>query len=436
MTFSAQFFVSSLVIVAILHMLLGATAYLILLERKIASWAQDRIGPNRVGLTFGILPHGFGKGMLGLGQPLADGIKFLMKEDYDPKDVEKALFYLAPALAVIPALIGWAVVPWGGEIFVAGFELGPIIVESGTAIVTAANINIGVIFILAIGSLAVYGVVLGGWASNNKYSFLGGLRATAQMLSYEIPMGLIVLCVLLMAGSAHAETIVAAQAGYHHYLIPQWFLFMNPVAAILFFVCILAECNRAPFDMAEAESELVGGYHTEYSSMKFALFFLGEYMHMITGAAFITILFLGGWDAPMADYGWEALAMAVPAIGEWGAGVHEGALLPTLALVFFKAHVFLIKVAVLLAIMMWVRWTLPRFRFDQLMKLAWMSLIPITLGMVLITGLFVYLGWEGYIWAGTTGFAFLVFFIVPFMPKGPNVNRRIPLRGSRFSPEV
>ena len=291
---SAQFWVSIAVILVLVQVILLSCNYLIMLERKLCAWVQDRIGPNRVNFSFGVLPikhHNWG-----LGQPLADGLKLFLKEDYTPPGVDRGLFMLAPLLAVAPAMIAWAVMPWGGYWQCDGFSLNlPLIgqwtVEPFVAHVTAAPLNIGVIYVLAIGSLAVYGVTIGGYASNNKYSFLGGLRATAQMLSYEIPMGLCVLIVILVSATARADLIVLPQAA------GVWNVIQHPLLAIIFFTCVLAECNRAPFDLAEAEQELVGGFHTEYASMKWALFFLGEYIHMITGAAFFALLFLGGWDA-------------------------------------------------------------------------------------------------------------------------------------------
>ena len=335
---------------------LGTVAYMILLERKVASWVQDRLGPNRVGFDFGIFTflkkYRFG----GLGQPLADGLKFLLKEDYRPRGVDKILFTLAPAIMIITVIISIAVIPWGGvkqgsKEFVLGELLaledttqaqrdvmareripagttmvGPVKVEGvregelrdggvypappersreyAVATVTyrypfqIANLNIGVLFILAVLSLAVYGVVIGGWASNNKYSFLGGLRATANMISYEIPLGLAVLAIVVMFGSLDLAEIVDKQAHYWGGFWPAWNVFCQPLAFFLFLVCIHAEANRAPFDLAEAEQELVGGYHTEYSAMRFALFFLAEYAGMITTSAVCVALFFGGWHFP------------------------------------------------------------------------------------------------------------------------------------------
>ncbi|MDX1682841.1 MAG: NADH-quinone oxidoreductase subunit NuoH [Phycisphaeraceae bacterium] len=388
---SPQFVASVITIVVVIHAMLGATAYLIMLERKTAAWIQDRIGPNRVGPA-------------GLLQPIADGIKFMLKEDYTPPHVDRRLFLLAPMLAVIPAMIGWAVVPWGGYL-----QWGEHVLN-----ITAAPVNIGVVFILAVGSLAVYGVVLAGYASNNKYSFLGGLRATAQMLSYEIPMGLAVLIVILMHGTLRADYLVELQANN------VWNIFYHPALGLIFFICLLAETNRAPFDLAEAEQELVGGYHTEYSSMKFALYFLGEYMHMITASAFFTLLFLGGWDLPLVNE---------PMVGGLG-------------LVALKASVFSGKILALLFLMMWLRWSLPRFRFDQLMRLAWRGLIPATLVLLLAAGLLVFFkpaDVSDTLWNFThLGANILVVAallgIAPMMPSAKVHNRPVGLAGSRFSP--
>ncbi len=389
-----QLIASIVTILVSVQLILVSCAYLIQLERKIAAWTQDRIGPNRVGLSFGVLP--IKHHCWGLGQPLIDGLKLFIKEDYDPPGVDKALFTLAPMIVVVPALLGWAIVPWGGYL-----QWGDTAVN-----ITAAPINIGVIYVLAIGSLAVYGVVLGAYASNNKYSFLGGLRATAQMLSYEIPMGLCVLTVILMYGSPKADVLVQFQAN------GVWNVFYHPLLAVIFFTCILAECNRAPFDLAECEQELVGGYHTEYSSMKWALYFLGEYMHMITGCAFFVLLFLGGWDLPF---------LREPVVGGIG-------------LVLLKSGVYIAKVALMLVVMIWVRWTLPRFRFDQLMRLAWRGLIPITLAVMLATGVLVYLKQAGWaVLAVNVAVAIAAAVIGPMLPKG-QPNRRIPLAGSRFNP--
>jgi NADH-quinone oxidoreductase subunit H len=435
----AQLFVSTCVIMVVVHAILGATAYLIFLERKVASWAQDRIGPNRTG--FGMLQLADGlldriglswlyrKSFGGLGQALADGIKLLLKEDYTPPNVDKVLFFLGPVLVVIPALIGWAVIPWGGTWEFPGLTLFETEwVSAGKTVVAVAPINIGVVYLLAIGSVAVYGLVLGAYASNNKYSFLGGLRATAQMLSYEIPMGICVLIMILFYKTFDAGLMANLQATNAGDSVGTWGIFAHPLLAIIFFICILAEANRAPFDLAEAEQELVGGFHTEYSSMKWALFFLGEYMHMITGCAFFAILFLGGWDL-------------LPFVNETPivAGGEEGffaTALGGLLLVLLKFGVFASKIFLLLFIQMWVRWTLPRLRFDQLMKLAWNGMIPLMIVMLVIVGVMTAMGlnqWWMFAIANVV-VAISAAAISPMLPSGPPVNRKVPLAGSRFSP--
>ena len=417
---TAQFFVSVLTILVAVHLILLSCAYLILLERKVAAWAQDRSGPNRTNFSFGVLPF---KGRhFGLGQALADGAKLFFKEDYTPPHADRALFLLAPVLIMIPAMIGWAVIPWGGLWQFPGVDFLGWEVPATTVSVAVAPVSIGVVYILAVGSLAVYGVVLGAYASNNKYSFLGGVRATAQMVSYEIPMSLCVLIAILTFHTTDASVMANMQGGTGEEGI--WGAFMHPMLAIIFFTCVLAECNRAPFDLAESEQDLVGGYHTEYSSMKWALFFLGEYMHMITGSAFFCVLFLGGWDLiPFWEEPWAPL------------------LADSVWLVLIKVAIFVLKVLFLLFVMMWVRWTLPRFRFDQLMKLAWRGLIPICIGVLLCSGVIVFLvdGEDRWLRAvlfllANVGVAIAAAAAAPMLPKGPSMNRRIPLAGSRYSP--
>lgn len=414
---SAQNFVSLLVVAIVINILLTSVAYAVMLERKIASWCQDRIGPNRTGFGFG-LPFMPKFHFWGLGQPVADGLKLFLKEDYTPPGVEKKLFYLAPFMAIVPALIAWAVIPWGGWWDFPGLTLfGTRIAEPGLAFVTAAPVNIGILYVLAVGSLAVYGIVVAGYASNNKYSFLGGLRATAQMISYEIPMGLVLLIVIVMHGSIEIDTLVFNQTQG----LFAWNIFYMPLLAVIFFTCQLAEANRTPFDLAECEQELVGGFHTEYSSMKFALYFLGEYFHIITASAIFTLLFLGAWDIPFIQ---ESLVT-----GLFG--------------VLIKFAVFAFKTFLVVAAIMVVRWTIPRFRFDQLMKLAWRGLIPVTLVLLLVAAALQYFvttqdltpgrALWGMLIANLAVFAGLA-ILAPLLPKGPPINRRIPLAGSRFSP--
>jgi NADH-quinone oxidoreductase subunit H len=419
----SQFFVSVITILVMVHLILLSCAYLIFLERKVAAWVQDRIGPNRTNFGFGLV--NFKSRHFGLGQALADGLKLLFKEDYTPPNVDRILFILAPAIIIIPAILSWAIIPWGGKIYIDPFTISSWVPffggessEASIALVAGASINIGIIYILAIGSLGVYGVVVGGYASNNKYSFLGGLRATAQMLSYEIPQALCVLIIILVSGTSRPDVIIDQQVA------TTWNIVFHPFMAIIFFTCILAECNRAPFDLAEAEQELVGGYHTEYSSMKWALFFLGEYMHMITGSAFFVLLFLGGWDVlPIS-------VLDLPIVA-------EGSIPYLILIVAIKAGVFFAKVAFLLFVMMWIRWTLPRFRFDQLMQLAWRALIPVMLFILLATGIAVFYGAPPAAYTGINILAVILTLVVgPLLPAGPPTNRRVPLEGSRFNPPV
>lgn len=394
---TAQFVTSMVVIFIMLNMFLGAAMYLVLLERKISAWVQDRCGPNRVG-PFGLL------------QPIADSLKLIFKEEFMPRGVDKVLFILAPGLTVLPAMIGFAILPWGGTLDLASI---PFIGLSGEVKIIGADINIGIVYLIAVASLGVYGVSLGGWSSNNKYSFLGGLRASCQMISYEIPMGLCLLCVILAAGSVRPYEIVSQQlAG------GEWFIIHQPIVAILFFVCLLAETNRAPFDLAEAEQELIGGWHTEYSSLKWALFFMGEYIHMVVGGAFFTLLFLGGWSLNPLGVGWD-----LPMSGG-------------LLMILLQFGVILGKIFALVFLVMMIRWTLPRFRFDQLMRLAWEGMIPTSMLLLMMTSLFVYMGWLDYLWLGSLGALVVIYFVRPLMPRQANPNHRVPLIGSRFSPLI
>jgi len=433
-------------------------AYLILLERKVASWVQDRLGPNRVGLGFGVIPIIKNWKMRGLGQPLADGLKFFVKEDYRPAGVDKILFTIAPGFMVLVIIISIAVLPWGGtrqaERIISippgtanvqeqarrqlsqGDEIvgQPVPLGGGQYRVTyqypfqIASLNIGVLYILAVLSLAVYGVVIGGWASNNKYSFLGGLRATANMISYEIPLGLAVLCIVVLFGTLDLGQLVEKQCHNWAVIVPAWNVFSQPLAFIMFLVCIHAEANRAPFDIAEAEQELVGGYHTEYSAMRFALFFLGEYAGMITTSAICVALFFGGWDCP----------------GLRGPDALHPAVTTSFIVCVLRAVVFFIKTLVIIFVFMWVRWTLPRFRFDQLMMLAWRGMIPISLALLMMTA-FVVFAFHGNTYTGLGGTAaltllvfnvftaLLILLISSMIPPAPATNRRVTVIGSRYA---
>lgn len=363
---TSQFGVSFVLAAVVLIILLGAVAYCIYFERKISAWIQDRCGPNRVGPW-------------GLFQPIADGVKFLVKEDVIPAHVDKPLFVLAPAVIFLVAFIGFAAIPWGGQLQLAGRLVD----------IQVANPDIGLLYILGVASMGVYGMVLGGWASNNKYSLFGAIRATAQMLSYEIPMGLCIIVVVLTMGTLRLEEITLAQTSYWKGWIPQWNVFLHPLAFLILFITALAESNRTPFDLAEAEQELVGGYHTEYSALKFGMFFLAEYAHMITSSAFISVLFLGGWHLPGAPW-------TQPDATQWYA-------------VLAKIGVLSTKIVVLIFIMMWIRWTIPRFRFDQLMHLAWKGLIPVTLALFTLATVLVYFEkQQSPLWALSGNFVILV----------------------------
>jgi NADH-quinone oxidoreductase subunit H len=322
-------------IAVVMGLLLLAVAYMTWLERKVIADIQVRIGPDRVG-PFGLL------------QPIADGIKLMLKEDLIPAHVDRVIYLLAPSLSIIPALIAFSVIPFGSSTTLFGLLAHPVTLR-------ITDIDVGILFVFGVSSLGVYGIVLAGWASNNKYSLLGGLRSSAQMISYELSMGLSVVGVVLLAGSLSLVDIVGAQQGTFWLLgilpIPNWFVFWQPLGFLLFFTCALAETNRAPFDLPEAETELVAGFHTEYSSMKFAMFFMAEYANMITASAVATTLFLGGWLGPVAPS------------PVW----------------------FLGKVFVLLFVFIWFRATLPRFRYDQLMYFGWKRLLPLALLNVGVT---------------------------------------------------
>ncbi len=401
-----QLIANVIVIVVMVHVLLGGCAYGVMLERKLSAWMQDRVGPNRVG------PRG-------LLQPLADGLKFIMKEEHTPRGADAVLFTLGPGLSILPAMAAFVIIPWGGVL-----DLGtlPAIVSSTLGIgsdlvkVAGANLNVGVIYLIAVTSLGVYGVAIGGWASNSKFSFLGGLRASAQMISYEIPMGLCLLCVILIAGSLDPYVIIVHQQNF------SWNILQQPLVAILFYTCMLAESNRAPFDLAEAESELVGGFHTEYSSMRFAMFFLAEYFHVITGSAFFALLFLGGWSInPLGGLVGPSWNWDLPLVGGLG-------------LVLLQMAIMIGKTTLVVAFTMAIRWTLPRFRFDQLMKLAWQGMIPVAILLLAAAAVMTYFGWSNYMWIASAGCLFIIWTVYPLMPRDHDPNRRIPIIGSRFSP--
>ncbi|MDA2919526.1 NADH-quinone oxidoreductase subunit NuoH [Desulfobacterota bacterium AH_259_B03_O07] len=333
--------ISLVKIALVLFLVLTLVAYLTLAERRISAFIQDRLGPNRVG-PFGLL------------QPLADGLKLIFKEDIIPERANKILYVMAPAFSFITAIIALAVIPIGGGFSTSLFGL---LKEPTFIKFQIADINVGLLYVFAIGSLSVYGVVLGGWASNSKYSLLGGLRSAAQMISYELPLGLSILGVVLIAGSLKLGDIVQAQAKL-------WFVFPQILGFLVFLVSSFAETNRLPFDLPEAEPEIVAGYHTEYSSMKFAMFFMAEYTHMIVASSLIVSLFLGGW-------------YLLPYFGWFGIDIVKYWFLPPL--------VFIGKVFLILFLFIWVRWTLPRFRYDQIMNLGWKVLFPLAVINIIVT---------------------------------------------------
>jgi NADH-quinone oxidoreductase subunit H len=309
--------------------------YSTLIERKVAGFLQDRLGPDRAGPW-------------GLFQPLADGIKLFFKEEFMPNTADKFLYILGPSLTMLIALLTSAVIPWGSSLVIDGKEYP----------LQVADVNIGILYIFAVVSIGVYGIMIGGWASNNKYSLLGAVRASSQMISYELAMGLAIISVLMMTGSLSLREIVDQQQGFN------WNIWYQPLAFLIFIICAFAECNRSPFDLPECETELVGGYHTEYSSMKLGFYLFSEYVNMFISGAIMATLFFGGYHFPFIDkIGLSPNALAI-------AG-------------FF---ILFLKITFFGFVFMWVRWTLPRFRFDQLMRMGWKYLIPLAVVNIVITG--------------------------------------------------
>jgi len=393
-----NFLILSLIKAALIaFVLLTALAYLQWIERKVIAHIQLRVGPYRVG------PHG-------LLQPLADVVKLITKEGVIPSHVNKLFYLMAPWLAVTLALISIAVIPFGPEITV-----GPV-----TTWMQLTDLRIGILFVLAVSSIGVYGVALGGWASNNKYSLLGGLRSSAQMISYELPLGLAVAAPLLLANTLSFREMVNYQNGYWLGFIPRWNAIPEILGFIVFVIAGFAETNRVPFDLPEAENELVAGFHTEYSSMKFAAFFMAEYSNMVTVTAVATLLFLGGWLPPFPEPYSDAIPIVVFALGGLIAiyhGLHPARrkdrftlpaaglvflglaalfgvslLVPVLKTILMALFWFCGKIGILLFLFIWVRGTSPRFRYDQLMRFAWTFLFPLAMVNLLITGFFVALG--------------------------------------------
>jgi NADH-quinone oxidoreductase subunit H len=318
----------------ILVMSLVVAMYSTLIERKVAGWFQDRLGPDRAGPW-------------GLFQPLADGVKLFFKEEFMPNTADKFLYILGPSLTMFVACLTSAVIPWGPDLVINGKNYA----------LQVADVNIGILYIFAIVSVGVYGIMIGGWASNNKYALLGAVRASSQMISYELAMSLSIISIVMMTGSLSMREIVNQQQGL-------WNIWVQPLGFLIFLVCAFAETNRAPFDLPECETELVGGYHTEYSSMKLGFYLFSEYINMFISGAVMATLFLGGYHFPFID---------------------KLGLSPNLfALVSFL--IFFLKITFFGFIFMWIRWTLPRFRYDQLMRLGWKALIPLAILNVVITG--------------------------------------------------
>ncbi len=331
----------SILVLLLFLVSLGAAAYMTYFERKLAAWIQDRVGPDRAG-PFGIL------------QPIADGVKMFLKEDFIPAKADKWLFIIGPGLAMFTALITSAVVPWGPKLHLFGRDIA----------LQVADINIGILYVFGVISIGVYGIMIGGWASNNKYSLYGAIRASSQMISYELAMGVSAITIVLLSGSLSLNAIVEGQKEV-------WNVVYQPVAFLIFFICALAELNRAPFDLPECESELVGGYHTEYSSMKLGLYLFAEYTSMFVSSAIMAILFFGGYNFPgMSHFSGNTLAL-------------------------LSIGAFATKIFIFIFVIMWIRWTIPRFRFDQLMHLGWKSLLPLSLINLLVTGLVIAIknGW-------------------------------------------
>jgi NADH-quinone oxidoreductase subunit H len=348
-----NFIIFSLVKIALaIGVLHAIAAYAVLVERKVSAWIQDRVGPNRAAPPFMKYIPVLGPMLtrMGIFQPLADGLKFMLKEDFTPAGVRKMYFWLAPALAVIPSLLVIAVIPFGSQM--------------GNQKMVIADLNVGILYTFGIVSLGVYGIVLAGYAANSKYPFLGGIRSSAQMISYEISMGMSVIPVFLIAGNLNLSQIISWQTTHG------WLVIYAPLSFIIFIVASFAETNRTPFDLPEAETELVGGYHTEYGSMKFALFFLAEYSNMVATSGMMVTLFFGGWTLPF--WGLDQPAHSL------GIGI-------------LQILIFLAKVCALMVLFIWVRWMFPRFRYDQLMDLGWRRFVPLALVNILITAVILWM---------------------------------------------
>ena len=325
-------------VIAVFAISLLIAMYSTYAERKVAAFLQDRLGPNRAG-PFGIL------------QPLADGVKMFMKEEIIPGNADKALFIIGPCVMMMTACMTGVVIPWGKSLIINGREF----------LLQVTDINIGILYVFGVVSIGVYGIMIGGWASNNKYSLMGAIRASSQMISYELTMGLAIVSLVMMTGTLSLREIVEQQTSWH------WNVFYQPLGFLLFIICAFAECNRTPFDLPECETELVGGYHTEYSSMKLGFYLFAEYINMFISSAIISTLYFGGFNFPFVD----SLGLS-----------HNVATLLGVAIFFGKIFFFIF-------FFMWIRWTIPRFRYDQLMRLGWRYLIPLALINIFLTGVIV-----------------------------------------------
>jgi NADH-quinone oxidoreductase subunit H len=357
------FLIASIIkILVVFTAIMSGVAFLTLVERRVCAWMQDRLGPNRVG-PFGIF------------QPLADGLKNIVKEETYPALADRVLFILAPAAAFIPALLTFAVIPFGA----------PLPTPWGDVPLVVADLPVGFLYILALSSLGVYGIVLAGWSSNNKYALLGGLRASAQMISYEIALGMSTVAVLLLAGNVAMSDIVARQAQSPF----TWNVFPLTLAWFIFLVAAFAETNRLPFDLPEAEGELIAGYHTEYSSMKFSMFYIAEYSNMVTASALMVTLFFGGWDVPFTTWDNTAPWSVLKSLVTLGS--------------------FTTKTALFLFLYIWVRWTLPRFRYDQLMALGWRVMLPLALAYITVLASAIWYLHAVHGWAYDARFALALF---------------------------
>lgn len=348
---TAELIFKIIFVIAVFAVSLLIAMYSTYAERKVAAFFQDRIGPNRAG-PFGLL------------QPLADGIKMFMKEEIIPTNADRILFIAGPSLAMLTACMSGVVIPWGSSLIISGQEY----------MMQITDVNIGILYVLGVVSIGVYGIMIGGWASNNKFSLLGALRASSQMISYELAMGLSIVALVMMSGTLSIREIVESQPGAH------WNVWVQPLGFIIFFTCALAETNRTPFDLPECETELVGGYHTEYSSMKLGFYLFAEYINMFISSAIIASLYFGGYNFPFIN----SLGLSHNAVALLGTGI------------------FFLKIFFFIFLFMWIRWTIPRFRYDQLMNMGWRVLIPLAVLNIVVTA--VYLLWKNDLW--TTSFNF------------------------------